>query len=84
MSVESNGASRPVVEIRNLSRRFGAAAELRAALLVDPRDVDALAVAYERALGMSRAERRVRMRRLRGCVQRHDVFQWSRELLLAL
>jgi trehalose 6-phosphate synthase/phosphatase len=67
-----------------LGERAGAAAELRAALLVDPRDVEALADAYERALSMSPAERRVRMRRLRGVVRRHDVYQWAREFLLAL
>jgi trehalose 6-phosphate synthase/phosphatase len=67
-----------------LSEHAGAAAELRAALLVDPRDVEGLATAYEAALELSPAERRVRMRRLRRCVQRHDVFQWARECLLAL
>jgi trehalose-6-phosphate synthase len=67
-----------------LSEHAGAAAELRAALLVDPRDVEGLATAYEAALELSPAERRVRMRRLRRCVQRHDVFQWARECLLTL
>jgi len=39
MSVESNGASRPVVEIRNLSRRFGAAEALADVSLSIPRGV---------------------------------------------
>jgi ABC-2 type transport system ATP-binding protein len=39
MSVESNGASRPVVEIRNLSRRFGAADALADVSLSIPRGV---------------------------------------------
>ena len=60
-----------------LSELAGAAAELRAALLVDPHDVDGLARAYDAALSMSAAERRVRMRRLREAVRRHDVFAWA-------
>jgi trehalose 6-phosphate synthase/phosphatase len=67
-----------------LSEHAGAAAELRTALLVDPTDVDGLAQAYATALAMTPAERRVRMRRLRTAVRRHDVFQWAREFLLAL
>jgi trehalose 6-phosphate synthase/phosphatase len=78
-------ASRPDGDgVLVLSERAGAAAELRAALLVDPTDTDGLARAYETALALPAAERRVRMRRMRACVQRHDVFQWARECLLAL
>ena len=39
MSVESNGAARPVVEIRNLSRRFGTAEALADVSLSIPRGV---------------------------------------------
>jgi trehalose 6-phosphate synthase/phosphatase len=67
-----------------LSAGAGAAGELRAALLVDPGDVDGMASACETALAMSPAERRVRMRRLRRTVHRHDVHQWTRECLMAL
>ena len=67
-----------------LSEQAGAAGELRAALLVDPTDVDGLATAYETALDLSPTERRVRMRRLRQVVRRHDVHQWARECLLSL
>jgi trehalose 6-phosphate synthase/phosphatase len=67
-----------------LGQHAGAAAELRTALLVDPADVDGLATAYEAALALSPAERRVRMRRMRRAVRRHDVYQWARECLLAL
>ena len=67
-----------------LSRQAGAAAELRTALLVEPNDIAGLARAYAAALTMPSPERRVRMRRLRGAVRRHDVFQWAREFLLAL
>ncbi|MGH7629834.1 MAG: alpha,alpha-trehalose-phosphate synthase (UDP-forming) [Gemmatimonadales bacterium] len=64
-----------------LSERAGAAAELSAALLVDPRDLDGLACAYGSALDMSPAERRVRMRRLAARVHGHDVRRWAEECL---
>jgi trehalose 6-phosphate synthase/phosphatase len=64
-----------------LSEHAGAAAELRAALRVDPYDVDALAAAYGIALDMTPAERRVRMRRLRIAVRSNDVFMWADRFL---
>jgi trehalose 6-phosphate synthase/phosphatase len=67
-----------------LGERAGAAAELRTALQVDPRDVDALARAYAAALEMSPAERRVRMRRLRARVEAHDVRRWADACLAQL
>jgi trehalose 6-phosphate synthase/phosphatase len=67
-----------------LSSRAGAAAELHAAVLTDPRDTDDLVRAYRVALGMSAAERRARMRHLRSTVRTHDVFQWSNRFLEAL
>ncbi|MDF1503504.1 trehalose-6-phosphate synthase [Roseisolibacter sp. H3M3-2] len=67
-----------------LSERAGAAAELRAALQVDPRDPEALTAAYERALDLSPAERRVRMRRLRQRVAAYDVRRWSDDCLARL
>ncbi len=67
-----------------LSTRAGAAAELRAALLVDPEDVEGLAAVYAGALEMTRTERRVRKRRLRLAVRTHDVFRWSTSFLEAL
>ncbi len=67
-----------------LGEHAGAAAELRAALLVDPRDAGELARAYGRALDMSLAERRVRMRRLRARVDAHDVRRWADECLALL
>ena len=78
-------ASRPDDDgVLVLSEQTGASSELRAALLVDPTDVDGLANVYARALTMSPAERRVRMRRLRRIVRRHDVHQWVRACLLSL
>jgi len=64
-----------------LSRRAGAAAELRHALAVDPRDIDALADALEEALGMSPREQAVRMAAMRSAVRRHTVFDWAARLL---
>jgi trehalose 6-phosphate synthase len=67
-----------------LSERAGAAGELRAALIVDPTDIGALASAYEAALEMTPQERRVRMRRIRRAVLDHDVFDWAGECLSAM
>ncbi|MGZ8491943.1 MAG: alpha,alpha-trehalose-phosphate synthase (UDP-forming) [Gemmatirosa sp.] len=64
-----------------LGEHAGAAAELRAALLVDSRDVFQLTDACGRALDMSAAERRVRMRRMRARVTAHDVRRWGDECL---
>jgi trehalose-6-phosphate synthase len=64
-----------------LSENAGAAAELAAALRVDPRDPAALAAACSAALDMSAAERHVRMRHLAGCVRRYDVRRWASECL---
>ena len=60
-----------------LSRRAGAAEELRAALQIDPDDVGSITAAYRRALRMSVAERRARMSRLRARVRRTDVLKWA-------
>jgi trehalose-6-phosphate synthase len=60
-----------------LSEQAGAAAELRAALLVNPCDEGTMVDAYLAALNMLPAERRVRMRHLRSTVIRHDVYRWA-------
>ena len=67
-----------------LSIRAGAAAELWAALPVEPADQSSIVDAYRRALEMSPAERRVRMRRLRHTVAEHDVYRWGACLLDAI
>jgi trehalose 6-phosphate synthase len=61
-----------------LSEFAGAARELRRALLVNPRDVDSMAVTMEAALKLPREEARHRMNVLRTVVRRHDVFEWAR------
>jgi trehalose 6-phosphate synthase/phosphatase len=78
-------ASRPDEQgVLVLSREAGAAAELTAALLVDPADLEALAVSYGTAVDMSAAEQRVRMRRLRARVKAHDLQHWADECLAQL
>ena len=67
-----------------LSEFVGAAAELTDAVQVNPYDVDGCAGAYYRALTMTRAERRTRMRALRRRVFAYDVHAWSAEFLAAL
>ena len=64
-----------------LSRKAGAAAELGQALLVDPRDIAAIAHAMERALDMPASEQAARMRAMRGVVSQHTVFRWAAHLL---
>jgi len=67
-----------------LSEFAGAAAELRGALFVNPHDVNGMADAVERALAMSPAEQRRRMRQLRGAVQANTVQDWAAGFLGAL
>jgi trehalose 6-phosphate synthase/phosphatase len=67
-----------------LSEFVGAAAELRDAVRVNPYDVDGSAVAYHRALTMSREERRRRMRAMRERVAQYDVHAWSAAFLASL
>lgn len=60
-----------------LSEFAGAAAELSGgALTVNPYDIDAVAGAIHAAFVMPPGERRARMRRLRRCVRRHDIYAW--------
>jgi trehalose 6-phosphate synthase/phosphatase len=67
-----------------LSEFAGAAAELSGALLVNPYDLDGVASTLHHALEMAPAERRERMRSLRGRVMAHDVHRWAREFVAAL
>jgi len=64
-----------------LSEFAGAARELRRALLVNPRDVDALKNVIVQAIKMPAADRRMRMAILRTQVKRHDVFEWAEAFL---
>lgn len=67
-----------------LSQFAGAAPGLRAALSVNPHDVDGMADALQAGLDMSPVERRRRMRSLRGAVRRHTVQDWAAAFMRAL
>jgi trehalose 6-phosphate synthase len=64
-----------------LSQFAGAAQQLRAALLVNPSDIDRSAGVLVEALGMSIAEQSKRMRLLRDNVATYDASWWARQLI---
>ena len=67
-----------------LSEFAGAAAQLQnGAILVNPYDIEEVARVIHRAFFMSRSERLERMRKLRGSVQRYDIFRWVNSFLQA-
>jgi trehalose-6-phosphate synthase len=67
-----------------LSKGAGAAAELSTALLVEPENERTITDACAAAINMLRGERRVRMRRLRNTVAKHDVLRGADRNLSAL
>jgi trehalose 6-phosphate synthase/phosphatase len=68
-----------------LSEFAGAAAELGGdALLVNPYDVDRMALAYKQAITMPEDERRQRMRGLRRIVATYDVHAWAESFIADL
>ncbi|MFZ0746275.1 MAG: trehalose-6-phosphate synthase [Terracidiphilus sp.] len=67
-----------------LSKFTGAAVELRDALLVNPYDIAGVAEAIHRGLEMDRAERRLRMQRMRRQVAEHNIYRWAANVLGAL
>lgn len=64
-----------------LSRFAGAAAELEAALLVNPVDVDQVAEALHRAASMPLDERKARYKSMMDRLTTHDVHRWFRTFL---
>jgi trehalose 6-phosphate synthase len=67
-----------------LSEFAGAAAQLgRAALLVNPCDIEGVADAIHQAYRMNERERRARMRSMRRSIRDNDVFRWVDSFLLA-
>ena len=64
-----------------LSEFAGAAAELGEALLVNPYDIDHMAVRIRQALLMPESERRSRMRALRLRVMSHDADRWAQSFI---
>ena len=67
-----------------LSEFAGAARQLRRALLVNPRDIDGVAIAIREALKLPRNDARQRMAILRMMVRRHNVHVWAQEFLEAI
>ncbi len=81
--VAAQDAADPGVLI--LSRFAGAAAEFKeGALLVNPYDPDAVAVAIARAMAMPQAERKSRHAALYAALLRNDVSEWGNKFLSAL
>jgi trehalose-6-phosphate synthase len=66
-----------------LSECAGAARQLRAALLIDPFNMDMSAETIARALEMSPGEQALRMRLLRDNVRTYDASWWAGKLLTA-
>ena len=64
-----------------LSRKAGAAAELREAVLIDPNDVAQTAGALLQALVMPPGEQRERMRKLRQTVRVGNIHRWAAHML---
>jgi trehalose-6-phosphate synthase len=67
-----------------LSEFAGAAKELRAAILVNPHDIDGTKAAILSALAMDAVEARSRLERMQRHVRRHDVHAWAESFLAAL
>ncbi|WP_051389515.1 alpha,alpha-trehalose-phosphate synthase (UDP-forming) [Arthrobacter sp. 35W] len=67
-----------------LSEFTGAADQLKAALLVNPHDIDGLKETITKAIGLRPAEASRRMRAMRRQVLDHDVQRWSRDFLSTL
>jgi trehalose 6-phosphate synthase len=67
-----------------LSEFAGAAADLRAGLLVNPNDPESVATALHRALMMPLDERKSRHRELMRAVQRTDISKWGERFISLL
>jgi trehalose 6-phosphate synthase len=67
-----------------LSRFAGAANELKAALLVNPYDIEAVGAAIDRALSMSLEERRSRHKQMYEILCANDIAHWGERFLASL
>ena len=68
-----------------LSEFAGAAPQLqKGAILVNPYDEIGVANALDRAIHMTREERRTRMSKLRAEIRRHDILRWRDDFFAAL
>jgi trehalose 6-phosphate synthase len=80
--IASQDAANPGVLV--LSDRAGAAAELTAAVLVNPSDTRGMARALKRALDMPLSERRERHEQLLAALRENDIYAWSSRFVAAL
>jgi trehalose 6-phosphate synthase len=64
-----------------LSKFTGAATELLDALIVNPYDIEGVAVAIHQGLEMDREERCKRMQRMRHHVMDHNIYRWAASIL---
>src|SRR5205823_4814234 len=67
-----------------LSETAGAAEELSDALIVDPNSTESLVSALEKALTMSRGERRSRLRNMQRYLSTNTVQHWARSFVNTL
>jgi trehalose 6-phosphate synthase len=67
-----------------LSEFAGAAAELKAALLVNPNDPEAVGQAIQRALTMQLVERKARHKDLLAALRRTDISKWGERFISRL
>ena len=59
-----------------LSEMAGSLEELDGAIAVNPYDVEGMARAIRSAIEMSKDEQRIRMSRMRTCIQKNDIYRW--------
>ena len=64
-----------------LSQFTGAARELGDAIFVNPYDIESFAVAIKEAIEIPDAERKKRMRHLRGVVRENNIYKWAGKFL---
>jgi trehalose 6-phosphate synthase len=64
-----------------LSEFAGAAAEMKAALLVNPNDPEAVAAAIQKALTLPLTERKARHRELMTSLRRSDISHWGKRFI---
>jgi trehalose-6-phosphate synthase len=67
-----------------LSHLTGAAQELKDALLVNPYDTEQVSEAIHTGLRMNKAERTLRMQRMRQQVKDHNVYRWASTIMTDL
>ena len=67
-----------------LSRFTGAARELTDALLINPFATDDFAEVIRKAIEMPKRQRKLRMRNLRGVVERDNIYQWAGSIISEL